>query len=214
MGEMPKNPLIFIEAVEPFHKNGFIVACSETRQSVYIDPGDEVSRLAPRLESEDLKLVAVLNTHAHLDHISGIGQLLAERKVPIYLHPDDVELYRQLPQQAQWFGLQCDSPPPVDNFLAAGQELSFGSLHFQVYHTPGHAPGHVIFELENLIFCGDTIFAGSIGRTDLPGGSHRVLMQSIRETILPLGDEKILYPGHGPATSIGQERRSNPFLNS
>jgi len=211
---MSKNVLIFTEAVEPFHKNGFLVACPETLQAVYIDPGDEVPELAPRLESEGLNLVAVLNTHAHLDHICGIARLLSEKKVPIYLHPDDLELYRQLPQQAQWFGLRCDPAPPVDNLLEPGQELSFGTLLFQVYHTPGHAPGHVIFELEDEIFCGDTIFAGSIGRTDLPGGSLALLMQSIRETILPLGDHKVLYPGHGPATNIGQERKTNPFLNS
>ncbi len=213
---MMKNDSILIErhAVEPFFKNGYIVSCSETLQGIYLDPGDEAPQLLQRVEEMSVQLVAIVNTHAHIDHISGVGLVKGKWDVPIYLHPEDETIYQNLPIQAERFGLQYPPAPPIDHYLEEGQELQVGHLGLKVYHTPGHSPGSVSLEVEEHVFCGDVIFAGSIGRTDLPGGHYETLMESIHRKVLPLGDEKILYPGHGPETTIGREKqqRFNPFV--
>ncbi len=210
MGEA--EPIIETLAVEPFYKNGYLLACPETRHGIYIDPGDEAPEMLERIEKLKVELIAVVATHAHMDHICGISAVKKRWDVPIYVHPDDVRLYEQLPAQARFFGLNYDPAPPADRFLAEGEPLRVGRLSIEVFHTPGHAPGHVCLQVGRHIFCGDTVFAGSIGRTDLLGGSIELLLESIRATFLPRGDEMILHPGHGPQTTIGQERRSNPFL--
>ncbi len=209
---MPTGALIESAAVEPFFKNGYLLACRSTGDCFYIDPGDEAEDLLSRIAALDLRLVAIVNTHAHMDHICGVGRVKEVWEVPIYLHHDDLELYRNLPLQGQWFGLSYDPAPPVDRFLSESEALRLGDLEVRVHHTPGHSPGHVCLEVGGDVFCGDTVFAGSIGRTDLPGGSYDTLLASIRGRILPLGDEKTLHPGHGPKTTIGKERRTNPFL--
>ena len=211
---MMKDDSILIEthAVEPFLKNGYIVSCSETLQGIYIDPGEEAPQLLQRVEEMNVQLVAIVNTHAHIDHICRIGLVKGKWDVPIYLHPEDETIYKSLPIQAERFGLQYPPAPPIDRFLEEGQVLQVGSLRLKVHHTPGHSPGSVCLELEKHVFCGDVIFAGSIGRTDLPGGSYETLMESIHRKVLPMGDEKSLYPGHGPETTIGRERETNPFL--
>ena len=199
-------------AVEPFFKNGYILACSQTLEGIYIDPGEEAPQLLLQVEEMNVQLIAIVNTHAHIDHICGIGLVREKWEVPIYLHPEDEALYKGLPVQAETFGLHYPPAPPVDRHLEEGQKLQVGHLRLKVHHTPGHSPGSVCLEVEEQLFCGDVIFAGSIGRTDLPGGSHQTLMESIHKKVLPLGDEKILHPGHGPETTIGQERKTNPFL--
>lgn len=199
-------------AVEPFLKNGYILACAETKQGVYIDPGDEAPQLLQWLTGTPIQLVAIVNTHAHMDHICGIGRVKQEWDVPIYLHRDDRFLYERLQEQAQWFGLTYSPAPALNDYLEEGKSFSVGRLHVQVHHTPGHSPGGVCLEVGEHIFCGDLIFAGSIGRTDLPGGDYETLIRSIQEKIFPLGDEKILHPGHGPDTTVGRERTTNPFL--
>lgn len=206
------SPIIECRAVGPFMKNGYLLACPNSRKAIYIDPGDEADQVLELVQEHDLELVAVVNTHAHLDHICGIGRVREVWDVPIYLHPEDLEIYDRLPEQAQWFGLEYQAAPPVDCHLSVSEPVELGDLEIQVHHTPGHSPGHVCLEVGRHVFCGDTVFTGAIGRTDLPRGSYEVLMRSIREVILPLGDEKILYPGHGPTTTIGAERLSNPFL--
>jgi hydroxyacylglutathione hydrolase len=206
------SPLIQSSSREPFLKNGYIVACPETRDAVYIDPGDEVPSLLEWLQQKELQLKVIANTHGHLDHISGVKAVKEKYDVPIYLHRDDDPLYNLLSQQASWFGLKYEPAPPVDRFYSDGDTFKVGTLEFRVHHTPGHSPGGVCLELEDRVFCGDLIFAGSIGRTDLPGGSFDTLMNSIRQKLLPLGDSRILHCGHGPDTTIGQERRENPFL--
>lgn len=206
------SPIIESKAVEPFFKNGYILACPRTRKGIYIDPGDEAELLLQRVEELRIDLIAIVNTHAHMDHICGVKRVKETWDVPIYLHPDDLELYERLPAQAGWFGLQYEAAPPPDRWLSEAEDLEVGELRVKVHHTPGHSPGHVCLEVGGHVFCGDTVFAGSIGRTDLPGGSQEVLLTSIRDRILPLGDDKALYPGHGPQTTIGRERRSNPFL--
>ncbi|RPI25432.1 MAG: MBL fold metallo-hydrolase [Acidobacteria bacterium] len=207
-----EEPIVYSNAVGPFMKNGYIVACPQTREAVYIDPGDEVSLLLDWVERNNLRLTTVANTHGHLDHISGVGQVKEKYDVPIYLHKADEGLYNALSQQAAWFGLSYPSAPPVDHFYEDGAVLKVGTLEFRVHHTPGHSPGGVCLELTDHVFCGDLIFLDSIGRTDLPGGSYETLMQSIRLKLLPLGDDKILHSGHGPETTIGREKRENPFL--
>ena len=208
------NNLVGVEkkAVAPFFKNGYLVFCKSTRQAFYIDPGEEAPELLRRVRAEQLTLISIINTHAHVDHICGIERVKKEWDIPVYLHPDDQFLYDALPEQAQWFGLEYTAAPPVDQPLHEGQRLKLGDLNVKIHHTPGHSPGGVCLELEEYVFCGDCIFAGSIGRTDLPGGSLTTLMNSIRQVILPLGDNKILCPGHGPETTISQERNTNPFL--
>ncbi|HSR50149.1 MAG TPA: MBL fold metallo-hydrolase [Acidobacteriota bacterium] len=208
------NEQMIIEsrAVGPFMKNGFVLACKATQQAAYIDPGDEAPQLLEWIEQKQLKLVSIPLTHAHMDHITGVGEVKAEHDVPIYLHPDDAQLYEGLEQQGIMFGFPCQPAPPYDHDLKEGDKLQVGRLTLDVIHTPGHSPGHVCFVVGQHVFCGDAVFAGSIGRTDLPGGDYNTLINSIREKILPLGDEKILHPGHGPDTTVERERQTNPFL--
>lgn len=207
------SPLIELRAVEPMMKNGYLLACPRTREAAYIDPGDEASEMLEWMDGQGLRLTAIYNTHGHMDHICGNGEVKERWDVPIYLHPDDEFLYDALKKQAEWFGFEYEPAPPVDRYLEAGQWLELGDLKIQVHHTPGHSPGSVSLEVEEHIFCGDLIFAGSVGRTDLPGGAPELLLQVIREKILPLGEHKTLHPGHGPATTVGRERLTNPFLN-
>lgn len=200
------------DAVEPFFKNGYILFCQKTLEAIYIDPGEEVAELLRRIRSRSLDLIAIVNTHAHVDHICGIGDVKKEWDVPVYLHPEDQPMYDALPDQAKWFGFDYPPAPAVDLPLLEGQVVQVGELRVKIHHTPGHSPGSVSLEVGDHVFCGDAIFAGSIGRTDLPGGSHAILINSIQQKIVPLGDTKILHPGHGPDTTIDQERRTNPFL--
>ncbi len=211
-GEGGKGLTIDSRAAEPFYKNGYLVGSPDSGKVVYIDPGDEANEMLELVSSRRVQLVAILLTHAHVDHISGIAGVRERHEAPIYLHPEDHHLYESLPTQARFFGFEYGPPPSVDESLSDHQILELAGVEFKVHFTPGHSPGHVCFEAGQHIFSGDVVFQGSIGRTDLPGGSYEVLMQSIQERVLPLGDDRILYPGHGPQTTIGQERRTNPFL--
>lgn len=182
--------------------------------AVAIDPGGAVLDMTAFLDQKQLKLTAILLTHAHLDHIEGVGKMVRHTKVPIYLHEGDRPFYDNAALQALQFGMRVDTLPPVDEKLEHGQQLSIGPISFEVRHVPGHAPGHVILyhAPANVAFVGDVVFNGSIGRTDLPGGNYTVLMRSIREQVLTLPDHTKLYSGHGPATTVAQERATNPFL--
>jgi glyoxylase-like metal-dependent hydrolase (beta-lactamase superfamily II) len=208
------KPTCVIEqrAVPPFMKNGYVVACADTGEAVYIDPGDEAPDLLSWISEHRVRLVAVALTHAHLDHISGVRDVKARHTAPVYLHPNDAPLYEALSKQAAWFGLEYPSAPPVDRLYRDRDVLQIGSLSFVVHHTPGHSPGGVCLQLDAHVFCGDTLFAGSIGRTDLPGGSYRNLLASIRDRLLTLDDDTVLHCGHGPDTTVGEEKESNPFL--
>lgn len=198
-----------------FAENGYVVTCEETGATVVVDPGGAADRMADAVTSDRLDLQAILLTHAHLDHIEGV-HLIREiaPEAPIWLHPGDRRLYAALPQQAAAFGLRVEAQPEPDHELAHGQRFTFGASAFDVRFAPGHAPGHVIFvcEAAGLALVGDVVFQGSIGRTDLPGGDFQTLMRSIREQVLTLPDDMTLYPGHGPATTVGHERVGNPFL--
>jgi glyoxylase-like metal-dependent hydrolase (beta-lactamase superfamily II) len=210
---MCSQPLIEVRAVAPMMKNGYLLACPRTGKAAYIDPGDEVEEMLSWFEGQGLELAAILNTHAHMDHICGIRRLKERRDVPVYLHAADEFLYNALSQQGEWFGFRYDPAPPVDRYLAEGDVIPLGDLQIRVLHTPGHSPGSVSLVVGQHVFCGDLIFSGSVGRTDLPGGDPRLLLRMIREKILSLTDSTVLHPGHGPATTVGRERVTNPFLN-
>jgi len=204
--------LIEVRAVGPFMKNGYVVACPATRHAAYIDPGDEAAELLGFVRDEELELISIINTHAHMDHICGVGTVKDAWDVPIYLHQDDEFLYNALSEQGTWFGMSYDPAPPIDYYLHPNQQLSIGDQRIRIRHTPGHSPGSVTLLLDNDVFCGDVIFAGSIGRTDLPRASHQQLLDTIRRHILSLDDACVLHPGHGPDTTVGHERLTNPFL--
>jgi hydroxyacylglutathione hydrolase len=210
--------LIEVRAVAPFFKNGFVIGCEETREAVLIDPGDEVAQLLKFAERNALAIRHILLTHAHVDHITGVAAAKGALGVPIHLHRDDLFLYDGAVEQGAMFGLVVEPLPPVDVFYTSGQSIAFGRYAASPHHTPGHCPGGVCLQIGrsgeggNRLFVGDTLFAGGIGRTDLPGGDYDTLMRSIRTVLFSFGDEAVVYPGHGPKTTIGQERRSNPFI--
>jgi len=210
--------LLEIRAVAPFFKNGFVAACERTREAVIIDPGDEVPALLDVVARQRLEIKYILLTHAHVDHVTGVGRAKKAVMAPIWLHRDDQFLYDGAPQQAALFGLHADALPPVDRFYSPHETLRFGDYDVVVHHTPGHCPGGVCLQVGPAgkpgrdLFVGDTLFAGSIGRTDLPGGDYDTLMRSIKNVLFAFGDDAVVYPGHGPQTTIGQEKRTNPFL--
>jgi hydroxyacylglutathione hydrolase len=205
-------------AVEPFFKNGFVIGCEETREGLVIDPGDEVEQLLAAAARQRLSIVNILLTHAHLDHVTGVARAKRALGVPVWLHRDDNFLYEGVVQQGRMFGLTVEPQPPVDRFYEGEGPLPFGRYRVRVLHTPGHCPGGVCLavskegELGATLFVGDTLFAGSIGRTDLPGGDMNTLLRSIREVLFAFPDDTVVWSGHGPATTIGTERQTNPFL--
>ena len=205
-------------AVQPFFKNGFVLGCETTREGVVIDPGDEVDQLAAAVTRHGLTIQYILLTHAHLDHISGVAAARAAFGAPVGLHRDDDFLYEAVVQQGHMFGLRVDPQPKVDFYYEGPGPWRFGEYAAWVHHTPGHCPGGVCLEVgrdgdaKRELFVGDTLFAGSVGRTDLPGGDHATLLRSIREVLFAFPDDTPVHPGHGDSTTIGLERRSNPFL--
>lgn len=203
--------ILEVRAVPPFYKNGFVAACERTRQAILIDPGDEAGDLIGAVRDLDVDVRLILLTHAHVDHVTGVGPARDAFSAPVYLHRDDQFLYDQAVEHGALFGLKVQPPPPIDAYYD-GSPLRFGDYEVLVHHTPGHCPGGVCLQVRDHLFVGDTLFAGSIGRTDLPGGDYDVLMRSITGVLLPLGDASIVHPGHGPDTTIGRERTSNPFV--
>jgi glyoxylase-like metal-dependent hydrolase (beta-lactamase superfamily II) len=205
-------------AVAPFFKNGYVVGCETTREAVLIDPGDEVDELLAVIDGQSLTVRAILLTHAHVDHVSGVGRAKRVLNVPVHLHRADLFLYENAVSHGRLFGLNVEAPPPVDVFYEGAGPFSFGEYDAFVHHTPGHCPGGVCLQVGRRgtagmdLFVGDTLFAGSIGRTDLPGGDYETLLRSITEVLFSFGDAARVYSGHGPTTTIGQERRTNPFV--
>jgi glyoxylase-like metal-dependent hydrolase (beta-lactamase superfamily II) len=195
-----------------FAENTYLVADPDSREAVIIDPGEEADLILARLAHERWTPRAVWLTHAHLDHVAGVARVKEETGVPVLLHPLDRRLYDAAPKQAAMFGLSCDAPPAPDAELADGQRVSVGACTFEVLHTPGHSPGSVTFAGHGLAFTGDALFAGSIGRTDLPGGDMETLARSIRQRLYTLPDDTVVWSGHGPETTIGREKRTNPFV--
>lgn len=203
------------------YKNGFVVACARTKQGTIIDPGDEVEGLLAFVRDRGLTIAHILLTHAHFDHVTGVAAARRALQVPIWLHRADAFLYERTVDMGRMFGLELEAPPPVDHYYSAGQRFPLGDLEIRPYHTPGHCPGGVCLAVTDNteghgtppdLFVGDTLFAGSIGRTDLPGGDHAMLLASITDVLFPFGDAARVHPGHGPSTTIGHERKTNPFL--
>ena len=207
-------------AVGPFFKNGYVVGCEATNQAVLIDPGDEIEHLLDVIRTRALDVTYILLTHAHVDHVSGVAEAKRSLDAPIYLHQDDLFLYQNAVRTGMMFGLTVEEPPPVDRYYEGEGPITFGEYAVRVVHTPGHCPGGVCLAVSKVddrgappvLFVGDTLFAGSIGRTDLPGGDYQTLLRSITEVLFAFPDDSVVYSGHGPETTIGRERRTNPFV--
>jgi hydroxyacylglutathione hydrolase len=205
-------------AVPPFFKNGYLVVCEVTKEAVLIDPGDEVDALLQAVRELGASVVAILLTHAHLDHITGVGAAKAALNVPIWIHRDDLFLYNGVVEQGRMFGLHVEPQPSIDHFYEPAHKLDFGRYVVEVSHTPGHSPGGVCLAIgephasDRELFVGDTLFAGSVGRTDLPGGDMDTLLNSIRTVLFKFPDDTPVHSGHGPTTTIGEEKQTNPFL--
>jgi glyoxylase-like metal-dependent hydrolase (beta-lactamase superfamily II) len=201
-------------AVGPLQCNCTILACGDTKQAIVVDPGGDPERILERIRHYDLDVQALVHTHAHLDHIAATRDLKEATGARICLHPDDRWLYDTFAVQAAMFGWRVREVLPVDDALAHDQRVQFGKRAVEVLHTPGHTPGSVCFQVpgEPLLIAGDTLFEGSIGRTDLPGGDFDAIIRSIQQRLFALEDDTRVITGHGPDTTIGRERRSNPFV--
>ena len=197
----------------PLEVNCYILGCSETGKAIVIDPGGDGDRITALLRERELVPAAIVNTHGHFDHVGGNAYLINEFSgIPLYLHRQGLPFLMNAGEHAEYWGMSFqDSPEPTDT-LQGGEILNIGNLEVKVIHTPGHSPGGISLLIPGHVFTGDTLFQGSVGRTDLPGGNHELLLKSIREKLLVLPDDTIIHPGHGPESAIGIEKRSNPFV--
>jgi hydroxyacylglutathione hydrolase len=201
--------------VTEFMTNCFILGDEQTHQAIVIDPGGEADKILRQIDSMGLTVMAVVNTHAHVDHIGAIRQIKDVTGAQIMMHEAELPLLQAASRMGRLFGIRIEQPPDPDRFLSEGEVISLGDgISLSVLDTPGHSPGGIslVTSDKKLCFAGDTLFAGSIGRTDLPGGDYHTLIASIKTKLLPLGDDMKVLPGHGPATTLGAERRYNPFL--
>lgn len=206
------EPAVVTLANGAFVENCYLVADRASGDAVLIDPGEEADRFLARLRTEGWTLRAIWLTHAHLDHVAGVaGVRDAVPGVPVWLHPADRRLYDRAPDQARAFGLTLHPQPTPDHEFVEGVPARIGPFAFDVLHTPGHSPGSVCLAGHGMAFVGDVLFAGSVGRTDLPGGDAAALLASIHRKLFALPDPTVIYAGHGPATTIGEEKRTNPF---
>ncbi len=196
----------------PLEVNCYIVGCEATGKAMVIDPGGDVPAILALAAENDLTVVCVVNTHGHFDHIGGNRRLLEATRAELMIHAADRPLLERADEHAAVFGLTAEPSPAPDRELVDGEILRLGELEFKVIHTPGHSPGGICLWSGDYVFVGDTLFAGSVGRTDLPGGDHAALIRNIREKLLLLPEPTRVCPGHGPLTTIGREKDHNPFL--
>lgn len=195
--------------------NAYLLYDEASKKGIVMDPGDQPDQLLRRLDELSLQIEAILLTHAHFDHIAGLNELRKKTQAPVYLHEMEADWLEDPLKNGsgRWPDFHPVSCEPAEHLLLGGEQLLFCDESFSVIHTPGHSPGSVTFIHETGVFSGDVLFAGSIGRTDLPGGDYQQLMMSIEKKLLPMSDETVVWPGHGSATTIGEERKSNPFLS-
>jgi hydroxyacylglutathione hydrolase len=211
--------------VTAFQQHTRILGCEKTKRAICIDPGDDSVEIVRAIDKHGFELQAIAVTHAHLDHVGGVSSLKKLKPgADVMIHKADEFIYEALPEQAAWigipreqwpaFGFDFEPPPKADGYWEDGQSYQVGELEFKILHCPGHTPGHIVLfeEKERKVFVGDVLFAGSVGRTDLPGGSSEQLLDSIMHKLLTLADDVQVYSGHGPVTTIGHERKTNPFL--
>ena len=198
--------------VGPLMANCFIFGCKQTREAVVIDPGGDVPRILAAVDRLGLKVKYIIDTHGHFDHVSGNGPLKKATGADILIHPLDAPMLENLSSNAAIFGISVANSPPCDSTIAEGDVIACGQHQLAVIHTPGHTPGGIALVTNGIVFVGDTLFAGSIGRTDFPGGDFDTLIASIQTKLFAMEDDVRVFSGHGPETSIGRERRYNPFV--
>ncbi|MBI5166967.1 MAG: MBL fold metallo-hydrolase [candidate division NC10 bacterium] len=199
--------------VGPLENNVYLVSDRGSRKAALIDPGLESEGILQHLEQAGLQLELIINTHGHFDHIYANAFFKAKTGAKVLIHKKDLSGLRRLQDEALLFGLRAAPSPEPDRLLQEGDLIELAGFSFQVLHTPGHTPGGICLYHDGMVFVGDTLFAGSIGRTDLPGGSYEALIASVQKKLFVLPEETVVYPGHGPETTIGEEKRTNPFFN-
>jgi glyoxylase-like metal-dependent hydrolase (beta-lactamase superfamily II) len=203
---------VYTLPVGPLQMNCYIVADDQTSECIFIDPGDDVSEIIHTVQKNNLTPKMIFNTHCHIDHIRRVSDVQNHFDVPFYIHKEELPLLQSARQQGKLFGMTVSAPPNVTAYVYDGDKSKIGDIEFSILHTPGHSPGSISIFFDGHLFTGDVLFKDSIGRTDLYGGSMEILLQSIREKLFVLDDKTIVYPGHGPSSSIGYEKQNNPFL--
>ena len=198
--------------VAPLQANCYILGCERTRQAAVIDPGGDVDRILMALAKDSLRLVYIINTHGHFDHAGGNLALKQATGAELVIHRADAAMVMHQGNVASTWGMDIQNSPSPDRYVQEGDIITFGDISLKVLHTPGHSAGGISLVTDNMVFVGDTLFAGSIGRTDFPGGDYDGLIRGVRTKIFTLGDDVVVYPGHGPKTTVGQEKRYNPFF--
>ncbi len=207
------SPQIIVNVVGPLATNSYVLYCRESAQSIVIDPGGDSGLIQKSIEERCLKPLKVVLTHGHNDHLAAAADIMKHYRIGLALHRDDLETMKKSVKDAPMWGLGTVEEPPVETLLEEGDELDFGNVSGRVIHTPGHTRGGISILFDSVVLVGDTLFAGSVGRTDFFGGDHDTLIDSINTKLLKLPDETIVYSGHGPSTTIGEEKKNNPFLN-
>ena len=209
---MTENLLVHQLSVGPLQVNCFVVACQRTREAMVIDPGDDGPRILQLAESNGYQVKKIVNTHGHFDHIGANQPVKEATGAVLMMHEADLPLLQNARNHAQAYGLTVSPSPDPDKFLNEGDVFSVGEHSFSVFHVPGHSPGSICLLSDGHLFVGDVLFAGSVGRTDLPGGDFDALIEGVREKLFRLPAETIVHPGHGPDTTIGREKQTNPFV--
>jgi len=204
--------IVKVLVLGPIGANCIILGCEKTLEAVVIDPGDEGDKILKELSANKLTLKCIINTHGHFDHVGANKRLKEVTNADIYIHSGDAPMLEHLEELAMAFGMKMENSPPADKIVGEGDEIKFGEHSLKVIHTPGHSPGGISLLTGKLLIAGDTLFYGSIGRTDLPGGDYNTLIASIKNRLFPLDDDVKVITGHGPATTIKNEKDHNPFL--
>lgn len=200
--------------VGPIQSNCYIVGCERTREAAVIDPGGDADRILITLAKDKLRCLYIINTHGHFDHTADNKRLKEVTGAKLLIHHADASMILDQSMGGGMWGIHIDNSPPPDRYLREGDIITFGDISLKVLHTPGHSPGGISLVTDKMVFVGDTLFAGSIGRTDLSGGDYEGLLRNVRNKIFTLGDDVVVYPGHGPKTTVGRERKTNPFFTT